>query len=154
MFHKFSSFSYSEINASLKLIFSLEAMFMKFSLFFYFLLISDLVFYIDFYMALSFLVWHFLISIDFNRKSYKINQTIRTSSNHMIFSTANGRTKKLIDFRFYTVGLILYNKSHTINLMQFARIHTSSLINIEKTLNRAIIELYNGDCDCGRVAAN
>ena len=72
----------------------------------------------------------------------------------MIFSTANGRTKKLIDFRFYTVGLILYNKSHTINLMQFARIHTSSLINIEKTLNRAIIELYNGDCDCGRVAAN
>ena len=57
-------FSYFEINASLKSNFSLEAMFVKFSLFFfYFLLISDILFYIDFYMTSSFSVWYFLTSI-------------------------------------------------------------------------------------------
>ena len=35
---------------------------------------------------------------------------------------------------------------------QFARIHTSSLINIEKILNRAITKFYNGD-DVNVIAA-
>ena len=83
--------------------------------FFNFLLISDLVLYIDFYVPLLFSVEHFLISVDLNRKSYKINQTIKTSSNHAIFSMINSRTKKLCDFRAYIVRLILYNKLYTIN---------------------------------------
>ena len=36
--------------------------------------------------------------------------------------------------------------------MQFARIHTSSLINIEKILNRPITKFYNGD-DVNAIAA-
>ena len=36
--------------------------------------------------------------------------------------------------------------------LQFARIHTSSLIKIEKTLNRPIIKFYNGD-DVNVIAA-
>ena len=37
-------------------------------------------------------------------------------------------------------------------ILQFARIHTSSLINIEKTLNRPITKFYNGD-DVNVIAA-
>ena len=36
--------------------------------------------------------------------------------------------------------------------LQFARIHTSSLINTEKILNRAITKFYNGD-DVNVIAA-
>ena len=36
--------------------------------------------------------------------------------------------------------------------LQFARIHTSSLINTEKILNRPITEFYNGD-DVNMIAA-
>ena len=36
--------------------------------------------------------------------------------------------------------------------LQFARIHTSSLIKIEKTLNRRITKFYNGD-DVNVIAA-
>ena len=36
--------------------------------------------------------------------------------------------------------------------MQFARIHTSSLINIEKILNRTTTKFYNGD-DVNVIAA-
>ena len=39
-----------------------------------------------------------------------------------------------------------------LSIDQFARIHTSSLINIEKILNRPITEFYNGD-DVNMIAA-
>ena len=42
------------------------------------------------------------------------------------------------------------NKSHRV--AQFARIHTSSLIKTEKTLNRSITKFYNGD-DANVIAA-
>ena len=38
---------------------------------------------------------------------------------------------------------IMENSRHCIN--QFARIHSSSLINVEMTLNRPIAEFYNSD---------
>ena len=44
--------------------------------------------------------------------------------------------------------LVLINKE----CIQFARIHTSSLIKIEKILNRPITKFYNGD-DVNKIAA-
>ena len=104
MFHKFSSFSHSEKNASLKLNFFLEAMFMTFSLTFFTFFWSQILFYT-------------FLNFDFNRKSYKINRTIRTGSNHKIFAKTYHRAKKLFDFHVYTDRLILYDKSYTINCM-------------------------------------
>ena len=49
----------------------------------------------------------------------------------------------LMFFRFFL---------YTFFLKQFARIHTSSLINVEKILNRPIIKFYNSD-DINVVAA-
>ena len=46
-----------------------------------------------------------------------------------------------------TTGFLVLN-----SLNQFVRIHTNSLINIEKTLNRPIPKFYNGD-DVNAIAA-
>ena len=62
-------------------------------------------------------MFYTFLNFDFNRKSYKINRTIRTGSNHKIFAKTYHRAKKLFDFHVYTDKLILYDKSYTINCM-------------------------------------
>ena len=56
----------------------------------------------------------------------------------------------------FNCGSLFTINSHNISLtesfIQFARIHTSSLINIEKILNRPITKFYNSD-DVNVIAA-
>ena len=47
---------------------------------------------------------------------------------------------------------ITYSNSYGLLIIQFARIHTSSLIKIEKILNRPITKFYNSD-DVNVIAA-
>ena len=54
--------------------------------------------------------------------------------------------------RYFTVIVQLGKSSGEVSMMQFTRIHTSLLINIENILNRPIAKFYYGD-DVNVIAA-